>query len=69
MIDIHINGIEIVAALVGCGASLGIGMIGGKGVEAIGRNPGAFGLVMGFGLLSIAFAEGLAILAYFVFSH
>jgi len=67
--EIHINGLQILAALVGFGATLGVGMIGAKGVESIGRNPGAFGNIMVFGLLSIAFAEGLAILAYFVVSR
>lgn len=52
--------------LVGLGAALGVGMTAAKASEAIGRNPGAFGKVFTVALLGMAFAEGLAILAFFV---
>jgi F-type H+-transporting ATPase subunit c len=41
-------------------------MIGGRAAEAVGRNPGAFNPVLIISLLGMAFAEGLAILLYFV---
>ncbi|MFZ5806057.1 MAG: ATP synthase F0 subunit C [Verrucomicrobiota bacterium] len=63
---INISGMQLAVALVGFAAALGIGMIGSRGAEAIGRNPGAFNLILIFGLLAMAFAEGLAILVYFV---
>lgn len=62
----QIGGMHIAVALVGAGAAIGVGLIGSKAVEAIGRNPGAFNPILIFGLLAMAFAEGLAILVYFV---
>lgn len=64
--EIAITGMQLAVMLVGMGAALGVGMIGSKGVEAIGRNPGAYNSILIFGLLAMAFAEGLAILVYFV---
>lgn len=63
---INISGMQLAVAFVGVAAALGIGMIGSKAVESIGRNPGAFNPILIFGLLAMAFAEGLAILVYFV---
>ena len=63
---IAITAKSLAVAFVGVAAALGIGMIGSKAVESIGRNPGAFNPVLIFGLLAMAFAEGLAILVYFV---
>jgi F-type H+-transporting ATPase subunit c len=53
-------------ALVGLGAAIGVGLVGSKASEAIGRNPGSFGKVFTVALLGMAFAEGLAILTFFV---
>ena len=53
-------------ALVGLGAALGVGMVASKASESIGRNPGAFGQIFIVSLLGMAFAEGLAILVFFV---
>ncbi|MCF7845959.1 MAG: ATP synthase F0 subunit C [Candidatus Peribacteraceae bacterium] len=58
-----------VAAAIGIGAiapAIAIGMIGGKGVEAIGRNPEAAGKVQAAMILAIAFAEAVAIYALVV---
>ncbi len=58
-----------VAATIAIGAvmpSLAIGMIGSKGVEAIGRNPEAAGKVQAAMILAIAFAEAVAIYALVV---
>lgn len=43
--------------------ALGIGMIGGKAMEAIGRNPEAAGKILVPMLLAAAFAEAIAIYA------
>lgn len=45
------------------GASIGIGMIGSKAMEAIGRNPEAAGKILVPMLLASAFAEAVAIYA------
>jgi F-type H+-transporting ATPase subunit c len=45
------------------GPAIAIGMIGSKGVEAIGRNPEAAGKLSGPMILAIAFAEAIAIYA------
>jgi F-type H+-transporting ATPase subunit c len=56
-----------VAAAAGLlGAALGVGLIGQKAAEAVGRNPGASGKILIQALLAIAFAEGLGILALFL---
>lgn len=46
--------------------ALAIGMIGSKGVEAIGRNPEAASKVQAAMILAIAFAEAVAIYALVV---
>ncbi|MFH0833908.1 MAG: ATP synthase F0 subunit C [Patescibacteria group bacterium] len=58
-----------VALTIAIGAALpalAIGMIGAKGVEAIGRNPEAAGKVQAAMILAIAFAEAVAIYALVV---
>ncbi|MEA2006949.1 MAG: ATP synthase F0 subunit C [Patescibacteria group bacterium] len=45
------------------GPGLGVGIIGGKAVEAIGRNPEASGKIQSAMILAIAFAEAIAIYA------
>jgi F-type H+-transporting ATPase subunit c len=45
------------------GPGLGVGMIGAKAVEAVGRNPEASGKVMIIMLIAAAFAEAIAIYA------
>lgn len=57
------------AAAIAIGAiapSIAIGMIGAKGLEAIGRNPEAAGKVQTSMILAIAFAEAVAIYALVV---
>jgi F-type H+-transporting ATPase subunit c len=45
------------------GPGLGIGFIGAKAMEAIGRNPEASGIIFVPMLLGMAFAEAIAIYA------
>ncbi len=57
------------AAAIGVGAfapALAIGMIGSKGLEAIGRNPEAAGKVQTSMILALAFSEAIAIYALVV---
>ncbi|MCA6070866.1 MAG: ATP synthase F0 subunit C [Endomicrobium sp.] len=51
----------IIIAIGGVAPSLGIGYIGAKAVEAIGRNPEASGKIMINMLIAMAFAESIAI--------
>lgn len=59
-------GMAIAAGLGVLGPAIGIGMIGGKAMEAIGRNPEASGKVVTNMILAIVFAEALGILAIVV---
>ena len=45
------------------GPGIGIGLIAGKALEAIGRNPEASGKIQALMFIGIAFAEALAIFA------
>jgi len=56
----------IVVGLGMLGPAIGVGMIGSKAMEAIGRNPDAAGKVISNMILAIAFAEALAIFALLV---
>lgn len=57
---------NITQAIAGAAAAIGVGLIGSKAVEAVGRNPGAFGNILTLGIIAMALAEGLGILAFFV---
>ncbi|MEM1060500.1 MAG: ATP synthase F0 subunit C [Verrucomicrobiota bacterium] len=56
----------VAVALVGFGAAIGVGMVGSKAAEAVGRNPSAFGSIFVLALIGMALAEGLAILTFFL---
>jgi len=58
--------IGIIMGLGTLGPALGIGLIGSKGAEAIGRNPEAAPKVQTAMILAIAFAEAVAIYALVV---
>jgi F-type H+-transporting ATPase subunit c len=45
------------------GPGIGIGILGGKAMEAIGRNPEATGQIQSNMILGIAFTEAIAIYA------
>lgn len=53
----------IAIAVGAIGPAIGIGMIGMKAMEAIGRNPDAQGKILPAMLLGMAFAEAIAIYA------
>ena len=48
------------------GPAIGIGMLGGKAMEALGRNPEAAGPIQTNMILAIAFAEAIGIYALVV---
>ena len=51
----------------GCmGAALGVALVGMTSVDAVGRNPGAFGKIMVLGILGMALAEAVAFYALFL---
>lgn len=48
------------------GAGIGVGMVGSKVAEAIGRNPDAAGPIRTNAIILAAFAEGLGILSFVI---
>ena len=52
--------------LAALGAALGVGFIGMKASEAVGRNPGAATPILVQSILAIAFAEGIVFFAIFL---
>jgi F-type H+-transporting ATPase subunit c len=48
-------------AFAGLGAGVGVGIVGGKAAEAVGRNPSAFGSILVMGIIGMALAEAIAI--------
>ena len=58
--------IALTMAVGAFGPALAIGMIGSKAMEALGRNPEAESAVRNAMILSIAFAEAVAIYALVV---
>lgn len=51
----------LIVAIGGLAPALGIGLIGAKAMEALGRNPEASGRILPAMLLGMAFAEAIAI--------
>ncbi len=56
-------GAALAMGLGAIGPGIGIGLIGSKAMEAMGRNPEAAGMVQTNMILSIAFAESIGIFA------
>ena len=48
------------------GAAIGVGLIGMKAAEAVGRNPGASTKILVQAILAIAFAEAIVFYAIFL---
>lgn len=57
---------SLTLGVAGAGAALGIGLIGGKAVEAVGRNPGAAGSIQTLAIIGMALAEAVAIYALII---
>lgn len=65
------EGLRLIAAalaigLGGIGPAIGIGLLAGKSMEAIGRNPDAGDQIRTLTILTAAFAEAIAIYALVV---
>ncbi len=56
-------GMALAAGLGVIGPGIGIGIVAGKALEAMGRNPEASGKIQATMFIGIAFAEALAIFA------
>ncbi len=57
---------NIHVGLAALGAALGVGFIGMKASEAVGRNPGASTKILVQSILAIAFAEAIVFYALFL---
>jgi len=64
--EITINA-NTIPATIGCfAAAIGVGMIGAKAVESVGRNPDASGKILVQSILGMALAEAVAFYAIFL---
>lgn len=57
---------ELKQAVVAAAAAIGVGLIGMKAVESVGRNPGASAKVLVQSIIGMALAEGLGLIALFL---
>jgi F-type H+-transporting ATPase subunit c len=57
---------NMTAGLAALGAAIGVGLIGMKASDAVGRNPGAATKVLVQSILAIAFAEAIVFYALFL---
>jgi F-type H+-transporting ATPase subunit c len=53
-------------AFAAAGAAIGVGLIGARASEAVGRNPGAATKILVQAILSTAFAEGIVFFAIYL---
>jgi F-type H+-transporting ATPase subunit c len=60
---VKLLGTALAIGLGALGPGIGVGIIGGKAVEALGRNPEAESTIRNTMILGIAFAEAIAIYA------
>ena len=64
--------IEVIAEMtgsiqgaLGClGAAIGVGLVGAKAAESVGRNPGASGKILVQAIIGMALAEAVSLLRY-----
>jgi F-type H+-transporting ATPase subunit c len=57
---------NLCVGLAALGAAIGVGLIGGRASDAVGRNPSASTKIMVQSILSIAFAEAIVFYALFL---
>jgi F-type H+-transporting ATPase subunit c len=57
---------NLTVGLAALGAALGVGLIGMKASEAVGRNPGAATPILVQAILAIAFAEAIVFYALYL---
>lgn len=48
------------------GAAIGVGLVGAKAAEAVGRNPGVGGKILVQAMIGMALAEGVAFFGLFL---
>lgn len=65
-IDLKTIATAIAIGIGAIGPGLGIGFIGAKATEAVGRNPEAIGKIQTIFILALAFCEAIAIYALVV---
>ncbi|HLC94255.1 MAG TPA: ATP synthase F0 subunit C [Patescibacteria group bacterium] len=63
MEELKTIGVALAIGLGAIGPGIGIGIIGGKAMEALGRNPDAESVIRTNMILAIAFAEAVSIYA------
>jgi len=71
---IHITMIQVIAEMTGSiqgafgclAAAIGVGLVGAKAVESVGRNPGASGKILVQSIIGMALAEAVAFYALFL---
>lgn len=64
--DIKTIGAGLAIGFGALGPGLGIGLLAGKALEALGRNPEARALIQQNMILGLAFAEAVAIYAFLI---
>lgn len=64
--DVIFSSPGLTIAIGGFGPAIAVGLVGFKAMEAIGRNPEATGKIFTPMLLSMAFAEAIAIYALII---
>lgn len=64
--DIKLLAVALAIGLGAIGPGIGIGILSGKALEAIGRNPEAAGKIQTNMVLALAFCEAIAIYALVV---
>ena len=57
---------NLTAGLAALGAAVGVGLIGMRASDAVGRNPGASTKILVQSILAIAFAEAIVFYAIFL---
>ena len=60
---------SIQVGLAGLGSAIGVGLVGMKASEAVGRNPGAFGKIITLAVLGMALSEAIVFYALFLGGH
>jgi F-type H+-transporting ATPase subunit c len=63
----NMSAIEV--GLAAGGAAIGIGAVGAGASQAVGRNPGAIGVILGAALIFVGISEGTFILVAFLLAH
>lgn len=57
---------SIQVGLAGLGSAIGVGLVGMKASEAMGRNPGASGKIIMIAVLGMALSEAIVFYALFI---